>query len=236
MADDLTEIYGRLAINNDEEEVLDLGSIVTEENDDKVALMLVGRLLTDRPFNVDAFQRTIIQSWAMTGKAVVRSIGPNLFAFQFFHWRDKEKVILGGPWCFDNQLLILSEVTGDEQPTEVALNFSPFWVRIRNLPFNCRINAHVKAVAGCLGAVLEVEDDDVGIDKDRRVRVLLDVRKPLRREKTIKNKRGMDVVVEFRYERLPFFCFLCGIMGHGERDCSVVTEEGREEGYKWGYV
>lgn len=33
----------------------------------------------------------------------------------------------------DQQLLLLNEITGDEQPEEVPLTHSPFWVRIRNL-------------------------------------------------------------------------------------------------------
>lgn len=235
MADDLSEQYAKLLLDDDEgDDVVDLGGIITEEAEDKTALMLVGRLLTDRPFNVDAFKRTMIQAWAMTGRVVVRNIGPKLFAFQFFHWRDKEKVLQGCPWCFDQQLLILTEITGDEQPTEVALNHSPFWVRIRNLPFNCRSKEAVRAVANCLGEIVEVEEDEFGIDKDRRVRVIMDVRKPLRRKRSIKNRRGDEVEVEFRYERLPFFCFLCGMLGHSERDCSSVPDEERTKGFKWG--
>lgn len=129
----------------------------------------------------------------------------------------------------------MNEVSGDEQPTEVPLNHSPFWVRIRNLPFNCRSNDHVKAVASCLGELVEVEDDDIGIDKYCRVRVILDVRKPLRKKKkNIKNRKGDEVEIVFRYERIPFFCFLCGVLGHSERYCNNVSEEDRKKGFKWG--
>lgn len=40
----------------------------------------------------------------------------------------------GRPWCFDNTLLFLDEILGDEQPSKVTLIFSPFWVRIDDLP------------------------------------------------------------------------------------------------------
>lgn len=39
------------------------------------------------------------------------------------------------------------------------------------------------------------------------------------------------------YERLPFFCFLCGIIGHGEEDCPTRYEEGfsePERGFPYG--
>lgn len=49
-------------------------------------------------------------------KLTILLIDPSLFAFQFFHWRDKEKALSGRPWCFENNLLVLKEINGDEQP------------------------------------------------------------------------------------------------------------------------
>lgn len=39
--------------------------------------------------------------------------------------------------------------------------------------------------------------------------------------------------VGLKYERLPHFCFLCGLMSHTDKDCRIVVEEDREEGNKW---
>lgn len=54
------------------------------------------------------------------------------------------------------------------------------------------------------------------------VRVLLDIKKPLRVRMKMK-KPGADWFwVNFRYERLPSFCFHCGVIGHGDRFCPVA--------------
>lgn len=52
-----------------------------------------------------------------------------------------------------------------------------------------------------------------------RVRVRIDVRKPLKRKKNILKKNGEEVIVTCKYERLGKFCFTCGVMTHTERYC-----------------
>lgn len=43
--------------------------------------------------------------------------------------------------------------------------------------------------------------------------------KPLRRGGNIVNLDGGKTWVTFKYERLPCFCFQCGLLGHDERHC-----------------
>lgn len=212
IADSLIEQCSKLQIEDQEREVVDFGEIESSESNDRVSLMLVGKLLTDRPFYVEGFKRTMTHVWSLSSKVVIRVLAPNLFAFQFFHWRDKDKVLDGRPWCFDHRLLILNEIHDDEQPSQVSLNTSPFWIRIHNLPFNCRSEPYVKAVASPIGTVLEIDDDDFGLERDCRVRVMMDVNKTLRRKQDIKKKDGSIITVEFKYERLPYFCFMCGFV------------------------
>lgn len=46
--------------------------------------------------------------------------------------------------------------------------------------------------------------------------------KPLKRRMKIKRERGNWSWINFKYERLSTFCFVCGISGHAEKDCAVV--------------
>lgn len=232
MAEEISDFVSQLRLDDEEEQVLDLETLnPTYEN--KVSLLLIGRLLTERSYNVDAFKRTITSVWAPVHGLVIRVLSPNIYAFQFFHWRDMTKVLEGRPWCFDNMLILLKEADGDEQPEQVILQHSPFWVRIKNLPFNSRSDEVVRALIGNMGEILEIEEDVLGFGKYRRAKVMLDVSKPLRRYRKIKDRKGKEITVDFAYERLPFFCFACGIMGHSEKDCQSVAKEEKHEKLGW---
>lgn len=57
-----------------------------------------------------------------------------------------------------------------------------------------------------------------------RIRVLINVEKPLKRRLKIKREGEGWNWLNFKYERLGTFCFVCGILGHSERDCNIVYE------------
>ena len=49
----------------------------------------------------------------------------------------------------------------------------------------------------------------------------------------VKNEEGGRYWVDFRYERLPTFCYICGILGHDEKHCQASPMEelsGRQYG------
>lgn len=49
-----------------------------------------------------------------------------------------------------------------------------------------------------------------------RIRVELDTDQPLKKGKKIMLGTGEAKVVNFKYERLQIFCFICGKLGHTE--------------------
>ena len=52
-----------------------------------------------------------------------------------------------------------------------------------------------------------------------RIRVSIDVRKPLKRRMKLKKKGGEWIWIDFKYERLNIFCFICGLLEHTEKQC-----------------
>ncbi|XP_021729763.1 uncharacterized protein LOC110696718 [Chenopodium quinoa] len=234
MTEELTRRWEKLRITNDEEDVAILEKNEVDRSVDNIDLSLVGKVLSIRPYNFEAMQNTLKKVWSLSRGVIFRKIENNLFIIQFFHWKDREKILNGEPWIFDNNVVILKETNGAEQPESIDMRLCPFWIRLYNLPLDCRSNRDVKTIAEKVGYVLEVEDDLLGWDRSRRARILLDTTKPIRRIQKIRNKEGIDTYVQFKYERLPNLCFSCGILGHTEKDCP--NEEGDEEGEgkQWG--
>lgn len=68
-----------------------------------------------------------------------------------------------------------------------------------------------------------------------RIRVKLDVRKPLKRRKKITRRNGVEVIVNCKYERLGDFCFACGFVTHTERFCrKLLDKTNGETNREWG--
>lgn len=74
-----------------------------------------------------------------------------------------------------------------------------------------------------IGKVLEVaEPGDDGADNEfLRVRVPIDISKPLPRCRKLWADGKQVRWVGFKFERLPNFCYWCGRVTHGERECEV---------------
>ncbi|XP_048500350.1 uncharacterized protein LOC125497458 [Beta vulgaris subsp. vulgaris] len=140
----------------------------------------------------------------------------------------------GRPWTFDQHLIGMDNIEDGIQPSEITLSWSPFWVRLYNLPMNARTEYHVRRIGKNIGTVMDVDYDGVCLDKSSWVRVMVDFSKPLRLIIKMKNSNEIVVVVEVKYERLPIFCFSCGRIRNMESDCEYSVENDREGEKQWG--
>lgn len=62
-----------------------------------------------------------------------------------------------------------------------------------------------------------------------RIRVEINLAKPLKRRMKMKVTRDDWFWINFRYENVPSFCFICGVIGHTERFCSQLFENEEHE-------
>lgn len=60
------------------------------------------------------------------------------------------------------------------------------------------------------------------------IRVKIDITKPLKRRMKLRKAGGEWIWITFKYENVPMFCFICGIIGHSEKFCNTLfdTPEG----------
>jgi 14-3-3 protein epsilon len=100
-------------------------------------------------------------------------IEPGLFLFQFYHKVDKDRVLSGGPWHFENHMLVLHEVKEGDLFNQIPLNHVDMWVQMRNV----------------IGKFIQYDASNNGFWRTYiRIRVRLDVRIPIKKELKVKNQ------------------------------------------------
>ncbi|EEF40731.1 conserved hypothetical protein [Ricinus communis] len=132
---------------NEESVKIFLHEIQNKENEIRVCMYLVRKILSSKPMNCDAIHRTFSSVWRLHRGYTVKEWGDNIFVFQFFHERNKIKVIKGNPWMFDNHPILLHEMTINEVPNEIQFSSIHVWIRLYNLPWR-RMNVETARVLG----------------------------------------------------------------------------------------
>lgn len=113
MASELEEAWKKMKLMEEEEEAV----ICDEEVDERMeykALCLWGILVTENHFNVGAMKTILKNVWKPVKGVIIRELDKNLFAFQFFSQTDKNYVLNEGTWAFDDNILLLKELSGLE--------------------------------------------------------------------------------------------------------------------------
>ncbi|KAK7825369.1 hypothetical protein CFP56_033137 [Quercus suber] len=89
------------------------------------------------------------------------------------------------------------------------------------LPFENLSEEVGKDLGNSLGRYIETDKRSWFSEQAKfmRIRVDLPLNKPLRRGGNIVNLDGSKTWVIVKFERLPCFCFQCGLLGHDEQHC-----------------
>ncbi|MBA0733000.1 hypothetical protein Gogos_017055 [Gossypium gossypioides] len=81
---------------------------------------------------------------------------------QIFHELDIERVIMGAPWTFNNHLLGFHRLKEEEDPMEVPLVFSAFWIQLNRgmknfLHIRVQIDIRIEGDGNGMGLNIEGE-------------------------------------------------------------------------------
>jgi hypothetical protein len=144
----------------------------------------------------------------------------------------------GRPWSFDRQIIVINELDGNIPPSQMKFSTSPFWVQVHDMPLICMTKGVGEKIGESMGIFedVDVAGDGAGWGRCLRIRVNIDIKKPLDRGRAL-NLCGKSSWVTFKYEKLPLFCFNCGCIVHDDQGCSVPRPtrlSSVEETKKWG--
>ncbi|XP_074363518.1 uncharacterized protein LOC141704100 [Apium graveolens] len=162
--------------------------------------------------------------WRPKEGVEIHDLGGQRYSFVFYHVFDMQNVIEGDPWIFEQSLLLLHELKEQEDPSQVLLNKMDIWVQIYDLPRGMISEKIIQSIGNSVGVVVKTDPLNMqGLWKPyMRVRVTMDIGKPLKRRMKLKREGDTWSWINFKYERLSTFCFVCGLLGHSERDCDIV--------------
>jgi hypothetical protein len=187
-------------------------------NEDNTVPM--GKLVAERMVSKETIKISLMRWWRIKGTATFSVLGENLFLVEFELAKDKTRVLEAGSWDFEGKLFLVVDFDGRTSPSEIAFNKASFWVRMTNLPLACMGREVGFKLGASVGKVEEVDTDkdEVGWGEFLRVKILIDLYKPLSQGRMLKFD-GKSTLVGFKYERLPKFCFYCEVIRHGVESC-----------------
>lgn len=228
---DLQEDCARVSLQGEEIGGIDLGILdeggIVPEFDPN--LCLIGKFITDRPINASIMEQTLAAVWRPVMRMYVKELEPNLFLFMFNHVLDLERIVEKGPWSFEQNLLVTTRMEQGMNPSAVDLHYADFWVQVYDIPCGFMSELVGKEIGKFLGTFIAADSNNFsGLWRSyMRIRVRIDVSKPLKRRMRMKKPGGDWVWVNFKYERLPTFCFYCGLIGHSDQFCSALFKSGK---------
>lgn len=207
----------------DDEDAVEV-DIEEEEMKQVGQLTVLARFYSLRTPNLSALFEDMGRAWRLRSDMSYKSLRDNLFIITFGAEGDYNFVLQGGRWLHKGDALLVAAFDGLTCPSKIPLEVVPIWIRIYDLPLVLMTKARGELYGSKFGQVREVDVEADGRNRHDffRIRVDLLVKKPLKSKIAIKNKvQGNEVTRRFdvRYERVPYFCFICGFIGHSDRDC-----------------
>lgn len=232
----LEQAMNSISLEDEEEGVFELENEVLGENTPlaqgfNAKLCVVGRFITEGRVDFAAMQHSLAALWKPGKGVYMKELDANLFLFQFYHEVDVKRVMDGCPWSFNRKALVMSRMKEGQNPRCVELNSIDLWVQVHDLNVGFMSEKVLKGIDNYIGSFVEsCPSNFVGVWREyMRIRITINLSKPLKRRMKMKMTGNEWFWVNFKYENVPSFCFICGIIGHSERFCSQLFEKQEHE-------
>ncbi|XP_028768869.1 uncharacterized protein LOC114726437 [Neltuma alba] len=191
---------------------------------------LAGKMITEKNLNPATTIQMIRKGWNLVSREDLEIVEINRKAFIFNFKRREEalRILRGRPWSINGCLLNIQKWNDDMLFDEVDFNYCPFWIQFHDLPPAVIDIENAIRLGEKIGEVVLVENpkkNDLMVRNFLRVRVLVDLRKPLISGLRSPRPGKEPMRIKVRYERLQNFCFACGKIGHDLRSCPEKRDE-----------
>jgi hypothetical protein len=170
--------------------------------------------------------------WNLANDPICREAGEYLFIFQMQCLRDWKKVVHQGPWTFRGWGILIEDYDGLSDPADFVFDGMHVWAQIHGIPELYRKFEVVDDLARRVGQVKEVQMSPKLFFEGNyvRLRVRININKALARFVSLTLPEGKKRL-PIKYEKIPFFCKRCGLIGHDHEECGDGVWEEKQLQY-----
>lgn len=228
---EMEEKFASITIEEEDQGGLVYEGDVADLSDVDMRWCLVGRFLTESSIDFQAMQHKMASLWKPGRGLYVKDLGGNRFIFQFYHEVDIKRVLDGSPWTFGRFHLILERLKEGDNPRTLNLDNISLWIQLHGMMAGFMSERVVRDIGNYIGVFLESDANNfVGVWREYlRIRVKFPINSPLKRRMKLKKTEESWCWVNFKYEAIPTFCFICGIIGHSDKFCERLFDTPTEQ-------
>ncbi|GMN52831.1 hypothetical protein TIFTF001_021966 [Ficus carica] len=205
--EDIVGQWKSLSITEEEGEIVGINDETLQEGEKEFQSGILGKVLTKRPLRRKTlFRGAIARLWKVEGGFTIRELENDVFLFLFRDAKERKMILDMEPWVFDKHLIVLKEVNGDDVLNWDDWCFTSFWVQAHNLPMRGIVEKIGMMIGEAMGVAIRVWKDKNGKCSGSflRIRVLVDVSKPVRRVVPVRlGSSGAVHWAELKFECIP---------------------------------
>ncbi|PIA50632.1 hypothetical protein AQUCO_01200084v1 [Aquilegia coerulea] len=173
-------------------------TVILDDLEDNVPaewkFILLGKFYAPKFVDSEVIKKELISDWEILKDVEIIPLASGVFKVIFEILREKRKVLKNGPWSIQGYVFSVQPWFANFQLKDYPFEWIRLWIQVFGLP----------------------------LERNRpfsRVQVLFHLQNPLLVERSVRSDNKV-FTVKFKYERLPVFCYFCGVIGHNYRICT----------------
>ncbi|KAJ0982024.1 hypothetical protein J5N97_010279 [Dioscorea zingiberensis] len=181
---------------------------------------LYGKLFGKSP-PFEIVKASLLGLWSTIGTIYISDM-PNGYLLIRCETEDvKDHLLFGGPWTVHGITLQLAPWQPCFEPAFTRLTKAMVWVQLHNLPVDFWDGDSLETHTESIGRLIKIDECTASLSRTRFVRACfeIDLACPLKRGFWLEDG-DRRIFVMVLYERIPTFCYSCGVVGHGASSCT----------------
>jgi hypothetical protein len=143
-----------------------------------------------KPISAKGIHQTLGKIWCGDKGLVIKDASENKFIFSFNQPMGKKRSLEDGPWMMGHSLLVMVSFNGKKALEAVEFHHVSIWIHVSKLPMWVMNRKVAEIIGSEVGKFMDVDDEKNGIAIGcyLRVKVWIDIRRPLMRGVTMEEE------------------------------------------------